>query len=249
MKSSGLLVFACAAALSAGCNGHSNRSDNNAANGTTNGAPVADATGTAGAAATSGTAANGVSNSDKDFVNDQLAGGMAEIELAKIAKMHAASQDVKNFAQMMIDDHTKAGDELKQVATSNAISPEPKVDSKHQDLMDKLSKLQGADFDKEYMSAMVDDHEKDVSDVRSRVDEDRSLSDRLKGNNPESAASVKPKTSDDHATMSINQWAATTLPTLEHHLDRAKEIKDNLGHSNRTARATSGSAKPSASKY
>jgi len=246
MKASGLLVFACAAALSVGCNGQSNRSDNSIANGTTNGGAVADTTGSAG---TAGTANNGVSASDRNFVNDQLAGGMAEVELARVAKQHAASQDVKEFAQMMIDDHTKAGDQLKSVAMSNNIPTQPQVDKDHQQLMDKLSKLQGAEFDRQYMSAMVDDHEKDVSDVRSRVDEDRSLTDRLKGNNPENAGAVKPKAADDHVTMGVNQWAADTLPTLEHHLDRAKQIKDNLGKSNRTARATSGSGNSSASKY
>jgi putative membrane protein len=230
MKSSGLLVFACAAALSVGCNGHGNRSDNSIANGTANGNAAVDTSGAA------GTAGNGVSNSDRTFVNDQLSGGMAEVELGKMATMHAASQDVKDFARMMIDDHTKAGDQLKQVAMSNNITPQPEVDKKHQDLMDKLSKLQGPDFDKQYMSAMVDDHEGDVKDVRSRVDEDRSVTDRLKGNNPENPGAIKPKTSDDRVTMSVNQWAANVLPTLEHHLDRAKQIKDNLDHSrnNRT---------------
>ena len=52
--------------------------------------------------------------------------------------------------------------------------------------MDKLSKLNGTEFDKEYMSAMVDDHGDAVRDLRSRVDENRSVTDRLTGKNPES---------------------------------------------------------------
>jgi len=238
MKASGLLVFACVAALSVGCNGR-NRTDNSIATSTTNSGATADTTGTAGS----------VSNSDKNFVNDQLSGGEAEIELAKLAQDHGSNPEVKEFAQMMIDDHMKAGDQLKQVAGTSGIPEQPQIDSKHQDLMDKLSKMNGAEFDKAYMDAMVDDHEKDVSDVRSRVDEDRSVTDKLKGNNPENPASVKPKTSDDRVTMSVNQWAADTLPTIEHHLDRAKQIKDDLSHSKRTARATSGSGTTSPSKY
>ena len=187
MKVSGLLVFTCAAALSIGCNGRHKTDD---------------------AVATSGT--NAISTSDRNFVNDQLSGGMAEIQLGQLAKEHAASADVKQFAQMMIDDHTKASDQLKQVASSNAIPQQPQIDSKEQSLMDKLSKLNGPDFDKAYMKAMVDDHEKDVSDVKSRVDKDR------------------PKSSDDRVTMAVNQWAAETLPTLEHHLDSAKQIKNKL---------------------
>src|SRR4051812_13743900 len=116
MKVSGLLVFACVAALGIGCNGR--RTDNTVANNTTSGNAAYDTTGAAG---TTGTA-NGVSNSDKNFVNDQLSGGMAEIQLAQLAKDHASNSEVKEFAQMMIDDHTKAGDQLKQVASSHNIA-------------------------------------------------------------------------------------------------------------------------------
>jgi putative membrane protein len=221
MKVTGLLALVCAVALTGACN--NNRTTANREAGTT------------------GTAGAGVSNSDKNFVSDQLADGMAEIELAKLAKDHAANADVKQFAQMMIDDHTKAADQLKQIAMSNSIPVETNLDDKHRDLMEKLSKLNGADFDKEYMSAMVDDHQDAVSDLRSRVDENRSATDRLTGKNPESPAAVKPEQSDNRVTMSINEWAANTLPIVERHLDRAKEIKDNVD-SNRTARGTSGTS-------
>jgi putative membrane protein len=243
MKAKGLLAFACAVALTVGCN--TNRNANRDTATTAN--PNAGTTGTAGA---------GVSNGDKNFVNDQLSDGMAEVELAKVAKDHAASADVKQFAQMMIDDHTKAGDQLKQIASSNLIPMDAKVDDKHQKLMDKLGKLNGSDFDKEYMSAMIDDHQDAVRDLRSRVDEKRSASERLTGKNPENPADVKPEQSDNRVTMSVNDWAANTLPTIEHHLDRAKEIKDNLDHNKSTARGTSGRSEKSdtstskgASKY
>ena len=218
MKVKGLLALVCAVALSAACNN----------NRTANREP-----------GTAGTAGAGISNSDKNFVSDQLSDGTAEVELAKVARDHAASPDVKQFAQMMIDDHTKAGDQLKQIATTNSIPVDTKIDDKHQSLMDKLSKLDGGDFDKEYMSAMVDDHQDAVSDLRSRVDENRSATDRLTGKNPENPAAVKPEQSDNRVTMSINQWAADTLPTIERHLDRAKQIKDNVD-ANRTTRGTTG---------
>jgi putative membrane protein len=159
-----------------------------------------------------------------------LSDGTAEIEIATLAKEHASSTDVKQFAQMMIDDHTKAGDQLKGIATANTIPVEPAVDDKHMNLMNDLSKQHGLDFDKAYMSAMVDGHEDAVKALRSRVDEDRTLSERLQGKNPEDRAVVKPESSDDRTTMSVNEWAANTLPTVEHHLDRAKEIKDHLDH-------------------
>src|SRR4029434_2298564 len=100
MKAKGLLALVCAVALTAACN--NNRTANREAG-------------------TTGTAGAGVSNSDKNFVSDQMRDGTAEIELANLAKDHAASPDVKQFAQMMIDDHTQAGDQLKQIATGNSI--------------------------------------------------------------------------------------------------------------------------------
>ena len=222
MKFRGLLAFACAAALTAGCNGN-NRTDNTKVNNDT-----------------VGTAGSGVSMSDKTFINEMLSDGTAEVELAKLARQRAADPDVKQFAQMLIDDHTNAGKLLSQVATTYAVQAQPQIDDKHKDLMATLSKLRGAEFDKEYMNAMVDDHEADVKELRSRVDEERSLTDRLTGKNPEDRAAVKPETSDDKARMATNEWAANTLPTLEHHLDRAKEIKDHIDHPNATARANSG---------
>src|SRR5262245_2238577 len=152
MKVNGVLALVCAVALTAACN--NNRTANREAG-------------------TTATAGPSVSSSDKNFVSGQLADGTAEVELAKVAQDHAASADVKQFAQMMIDDHTKAGDELKQIATSNSIPVDTTIDNKHKGLMDKLSKLSGADFDKEYMSAMVDDHQDAVRDLRSRVAENR----------------------------------------------------------------------------
>src|SRR5437762_3330254 len=92
MKFKGLLVVACAAGLMVGCN---NRTSNTTTTGTT-GNEVG----------TTGTAGAGVSTSDKNFVNDIMSDGMAEVELSRLGKDRAASPEVKQFAQMMIDDHT-----------------------------------------------------------------------------------------------------------------------------------------------
>jgi putative membrane protein len=224
MKLKGLLALACAGALMAGCN--TNRTPNTVA--------------TNNEAGTTGTAGNSVSTLDKNWVTDQLADGTAEVELAKMAKDHASNAEVKQFADMMIQDHTKAGAELKQIAMTYAIPTDVTVDYKHKNLMDKLSKLNGAEFDHEYMEAMVNDHEEAVEDLRSRVDEQRSLTDRVTGKNPENPAAVQPEKADNHVDASLNQWAANTLPTVEQHLDRAKQIEEALDKSKQTARATSG---------
>jgi len=218
MKYRGLLAFACVAVLTAGCDAN-NRTDTTKIND--------EAVGTGG---------NSVSMSDKSFINEMLSGGTAEVEIANLAMGRAANPAVKQFAQMLIDDHTNAGKLLTQVATTYGVQVQPQSDDKHKDLMDKLSRLRGTDFDNEYINAMVDNHEAAAKKLRSRVDENRSLADRLTGKNPEDRASIKPETSDDKAKMAINEWAANALPTVEHHLNRAKEIKDHIDHPNATAR-------------
>lgn len=217
MKSKGLLAFACAAALTAACNGNS-RTDNTILNDTS-----------------VGTAGKSVSASDSSFINEMLSGGTAEVELANLAMGRAANPEVKQFAQMLIDDHTNAGKLLTQVATTYGVQVQPQSNDEHKDLMDKLSRLRGTDVDREYINAMVDKHEAAVKKLRTRVDENRTLADRPTGKNPEDRASITPETSDDMAKMAINEWAANALPTVEHHLNRAKEIADHIDRPNATA--------------
>src|SRR3954468_8308036 len=134
MKRFGVLSIALAAAVTGACNGNG-RSDN-----------VARSDADQRAIGTSGVGErNRRSSADRDFIQDMMNDGQAEVQLGKMASERAASADVKRFGQMMVKDHTKAGDELKQIATPYNIQPDPaKKDDKHHDLMDKLSKLRGA---------------------------------------------------------------------------------------------------------
>src|SRR5262249_28721036 len=124
---------------------------------------------------------------------------------------------------MMIKDHTKAGDELKAIAAKENIQGSTNLeDADHQKMIDRLSKLNGAEVDRAYMEAMVDDHERAVDDLQKRADEHR---DRTAG----TTGSVTPKASDSKLETQVNEWAANTLPAVRMHLDRAKEIEDHLG--------------------
>src|SRR5688572_27878111 len=130
MRRTGFLSMVCAAMLAVACeDGRLNDS------------------GTIGTAGTE----NGVSRADRDFVNDLGVAGMAEVELGKMAAERAANAEVKRFAQRMVDDHSKGADKLKAVATSHNIMLPTELDDKHRDLRDRLSKLNGAEFDREYM--------------------------------------------------------------------------------------------------
>ena len=152
------------------------------------------------AKAPSGKTAKASSNPDHGFVEKAAMGGMVEVELGNLAQQKAASDAVKQFGKRMVDDHTKANDELKQIASSKSITLPTALDKKHQGDVDKLSKLSGAQFDKAYMSHMVDDHKHDVSDFKKQAQSGKDG--ELKG------------------------FAAKTLPTLEEHLKLAQSTND-----------------------
>jgi putative membrane protein len=232
MKRFGFLSIALATALTVACNGNA-RTDTRTNDDTTVG--------------TSGTANQALSASDRSWIQDMLADGNAEIELGRLASERAASPDVKRFAQMMVADHTKAGNELKKIASTYDVRPDASKADDHHDLMDKLSKLHGAEFDREYIKAMVDDHQDAVNDLEKRVDivsQGNSVGDKVKGTfgsgkaEAERDGSVKPEKADNHADASVNSWAAETLPVVRHHLDEAKQIQDKLQNNrrNNTAR-------------
>ena len=148
--------------------------------------------------ASSASGSSQLSAADQTFVKKAAQGGMAEVELGKLATQKASSEEVKKFGQRMVDDHTKANDQLKQIAGTKGVTLPTELDSKDQALKDRLSKLDGEKFDQAYMKNMVRDHTKDVSEFRKE--------------------STSGKDSD------LKSFASQTLPTLEDHLKEAKNI-------------------------
>jgi putative membrane protein len=144
-----------------------------------------------------------LSAADKKFVREAAQGGMAEVELGKLATEKGSSEEVKKFGQRMVDDHSKAGDQLKQIASSKGIQVPDKLSAKDQATKDRLSKLSGDQFDQSYMSDMVKDHMQDVADFKHESNS---------GKDPD-----------------VKNFAATTLPTLQDHLRQAKEIAPSTG--------------------
>ena len=209
MKLTGLLSLACAAMLTVACNSNS-RTDvrDDSVVGTTGAAPDA------------------LKAGDRKFVEDLTYAGAAEIELGRMAAERGASPDVKKFGQMMVDDHSKAGNELKDIATQYRIPQPAGIDEKHRQLMDTLARLRGAEFDKQYIDAMVQGHEDVVDKLESRVDErDRTA---VVTGQPPKDTNVKPEPADNHIEGSLNTWAAGVLPVAKAHLDQAKSIQDAL---------------------
>jgi len=148
---------------------------------------------------------------DIEFVLDAAQGGLAEVELGRLAAQHAQSDEVKKFAQRMVDDHTKANEQLKKIADSKSIKLPTEVEGKDKALMQRLEKLNGAAFDRSYMNAMVNDHVKDVSEFKREANA---------GRDPQ-----------------VKSFAESTLPTLEEHLQQAKTTRGTTS-STRTSSTT-----------
>ncbi len=144
-----------------------------------------------------------VTGGDLAFINDAAPGGMAEVELGKMAASKAQNPEVKAFGQKMVADHTKANDELKEIAAQKKVKLSPDLLPTHKQLMEKLSKLSGADFDKEYVAAMVEAHEKDVAAFEN--------------------------VSKTAADADVKTFATKTLPTLKMHLEMIKAMADKMG--------------------
>lgn len=216
MKRSGFLVAALALALAAGCNkGTTARNDaNNSA-----------AVGTAGRE-------GGLSNSDRDFVRDVAQMNAAEIDLARLASERASTPEVKRFAQMMVTDHTSAGDKVNAFVNQHAVDVPTQLDDDHRDLREKLTAKQGLDFDKEFADKMVDEHQKLADKLESRIDKDTITRAKVEKNNaPDTevkATAVMPEKSDDPNTQAVNQLAADLYPSVYAHLQAAKALQDGV---------------------
>jgi putative membrane protein len=143
-------------------------------------------------------AANALAPTDKAFVLEAAHGGVAEVELGRLAAEKASNPEVKQFGQRMVDDHSKASDELKGLASQKNVTLPTEPDANEKALQARLSKLSGDAFDKAYIEAMVADHNKDVAAF--------------------TRASKSAKDAD------LKEWAGKTLPTLQEHQKLAKEL-------------------------
>jgi putative membrane protein len=149
-----------------------------------------------------GDKSGGMGGSERKFVEKAAAHGLAEVELGKLAAQKASSSEVKQFGQRMVDDHGKANDELKQLASTKGITLPGAPDKAHQRDMDKMSKLSGEQFDREYMQHMVKDHKQDVKDFE--------------------------KQSKGAKDADLKAFAAKTLPTLQEHLRMAQSTEQTV---------------------
>jgi len=116
----------------------------------------------AAAAAALGQTTSDASAADQNFVHEALMGGMAEVDLGQLASQKGSTNDVKQFGQKMVEDHTKMGNRMKGVAAQVGVTPPAALSPKDQALKTRLEGLSGAQFDRAYIRAMVKGHEADL---------------------------------------------------------------------------------------
>lgn len=140
---------------------------------------------------------------DRDFVTKAAIGNMAEVSLGKIAVDRATNPDVKQFAQRMIGDHTAVLGELKNLASQKSLTVPDAVGQEQQSVESKLSKLSGAEFDREYMKEMLKGHK--------------------------DALSLFEKEAATGADTDLKAWSAKTVEAIKGHLRMAQDIAAKLG--------------------
>jgi putative membrane protein len=111
-----------------------------------------------------------ISTDDADFVKAAASGGMMEVQLGKTAQQKASNSQVKEFGRRMQTDHSKANDQLKKIAAKKSIKLPTQLEEEQKSTVDKLSNLKGAEFDRQYMNTMVDDHKEDVKKFQQEAD-------------------------------------------------------------------------------
>lgn len=140
-----------------------------------------------------------LSDQDKKFAEVAAKGGMMEVMAGQLAATNASNEKVKALGEMMVKDHTKANDELKNWAAKVGHQLPTSLDAEKQKVYDDLKAKKGADFDRKYTDLMVTDHKKTIADFK--------------------------KQASDGSEASLKSFAEKTIPALEHHLMESENAK------------------------
>jgi putative membrane protein len=142
-------------------------------------------------------------SADMPFVREASSGNLMEIRLGQLAQSKASNQAVKQFAQRMVADHNNLLNQLTSVASTSGQSFTPTMDSRHQNQIDRLQGLSGAEFDRNYMSLMIRAHQRDVTHFQTQ--------------------------SQSAHSNQVRTLAANSLPVLQQHLSLALQVGGQVG--------------------
>lgn len=197
MKKLSIATIIAAAMILSACNGNSNSTS------TTDSTSTMSSTDTGMNSMNNTDTSNATVSQDAvNFAQEAASGGMMEVQLGNIAQKNSNNKSVQDYGKMLVDDHTSANNNLKDIASKKNINLPTTVTSDQQDKIDKLSKETGSQFDKDFISMAVDDHQNDI--------------DKFK------------QAEENIQDPDLKDFIAKTLPTLQKHLDKAKEIKNKM---------------------
>jgi putative membrane protein len=143
-----------------------------------------------------------VNDADQQFMKEAATGGMAEVDLGRLAARKGRNAEVRAFGNRMVRDHSKAAAELKALASRKKVTLPTTMTDEQKTEKENLMKLSGAEFDREYMRMMVEDHDKDVAAFQQK--------------------------STDAADAALKAWVTKTLPTLQTHQKMAHDIQGKV---------------------
>jgi len=153
---------------------------------------------------------------DSKFLEEAVRGNMAEVKMGELAKERAQSKDVRDYGQMLIDDHSKANQKAMTVAKSMSVTAPSEPSAKQKQEHDMIAKLSGSEFDSMFMSHMVQDHQEDIAKYTMQA---------------QSGDSSK-----------ATDYAKDTLPTLRSHLSKAQSIESKLSERTSSSSSSGGSS-------
>ncbi len=139
---------------------------------------------------------------ESEFLVEAASGGLYEVEMAKLAQQKATSQEVKDLATHILEDHTAANDKLNQLAASKGISVPSAMADEEQRKFNQFNEMEAGEFDEDYIEQMVKDHKDDISDFE------------------EAAQNL-----DD---ADVKSFASSTLPALKEHLSMAEQLEEKV---------------------
>ena len=152
------------------------------------------------------TSAAGMEEDTREFITEAGSSSMMEVELAQLAREKAQSQQVKDYAQMIENDHQQANQRLQDLAQQKNIKIPQSMKEDHREKMEDLREKSGSEFDQEYMDLMVDQHEKDIDKFEDKRDEVQD--------------------------QELQSWIDNTLTTLRQHKEQAEQIKEQVSNGN-----------------
>jgi putative membrane protein len=136
------------------------------------------------------------SKADEPFLKQAMQGDMAEVKMGQLAQQKGVDDKVKQFGQTLESDHSQNLDKAKSVAQEIGMTPPESVNAEQKATYEKMNKLSGQQFDKEFAQHMVQDHKKDISKFEQ----------------------------ESKKSGSVANFAQETLPVLKKHLEMAESL-------------------------